>query len=30
MLLCGIINEMSPLMKLEDKKATVLLLYFFC
>ncbi|CZR65327.1 related to vegetatible incompatibility protein HET-E-1 [Phialocephala subalpina] len=30
MLLCGIINEMSILTRLEDKKATTLLSYFFC
>jgi hypothetical protein len=29
MLLCGIVNEMSPL-KLRDEKATTLLSYFFC
>ncbi|KAJ6262540.1 Vegetative incompatibility protein [Drechslerella dactyloides] len=30
MLLCTIINEMSPKSKLEDNKANVLLSYFFC
>jgi hypothetical protein len=30
MLLCGIINEMSPLTRLRDKKANTLLSYFFC
>ena len=30
MLLCGIVNEMSPLTKLRDEKATPLLSYFFC
>lgn len=30
MLLCGIINEMSPLTKLRDEEATTLLSYFFC
>ncbi|KAH8758068.1 Pfs, NACHT and WD domain protein [Hyaloscypha sp. PMI_1271] len=30
MLLCGIVNEMSPLTKLRDKEATTLLSYFFC
>jgi hypothetical protein len=30
MLLCGIIDEMSPLTKLRDKESTMLLLYFFC
>jgi hypothetical protein len=30
MLLCGIINEISPLTRLRDEKATTLLSYFFC
>ncbi|KAH6661768.1 hypothetical protein B0J14DRAFT_496760 [Halenospora varia] len=30
MLLCGIVNEISPLTKLRDEKATTLLSYFFC
>jgi hypothetical protein len=30
MLLCGIIDEMSPLTRLRDKDATTLLSYFFC
>jgi hypothetical protein len=30
MLLCGIVNEMSPLTRLRDKKVTTLLSYFFC
>jgi hypothetical protein len=30
MLLCGIANEISPLTKLSDEKATTLLSYFFC
>jgi hypothetical protein len=30
MLLCGIINEMSPLTRRRDEKATTLLSYFFC
>jgi hypothetical protein len=30
MLLCGIVNEMSPLTKLRDEEATTLLSYFFC
>ncbi|KFY11687.1 hypothetical protein V491_07098 [Pseudogymnoascus sp. VKM F-3775] len=30
MLLCGIVNELSPLTKLSDEKATTLLSYFFC
>ena len=30
MLLCGTVNEMSPLTRLKDKEATTLLSYFFC
>ncbi|KAH7308785.1 WD40-repeat-containing domain protein [Rhexocercosporidium sp. MPI-PUGE-AT-0058] len=30
MLLCGMINEMSALTRLEDKRATTLLSFFFC
>jgi hypothetical protein len=30
MLLCGIVNEISPLTKLRDEEATTLLSYFFC
>ena len=30
MLLCGIVNEMSPSTRLGDEKATTLLSYFFC
>ncbi|KAL7797220.1 quinon protein alcohol dehydrogenase-like superfamily [Trichoderma ceciliae] len=30
MLLCGIINELAPLTKLEDKESTKLLSYFLC
>ncbi|KAH6692771.1 NACHT domain-containing protein, partial [Leptodontidium sp. MPI-SDFR-AT-0119] len=30
MLICGIIDEMSPWTKLRDKEATTLLAYFFC
>jgi hypothetical protein len=30
MLICGILDKMSPLTRLRDKEATTLLLYFFC
>jgi hypothetical protein len=30
MLICGIIDEISPLTRLRDKEATTLLSYFFC
>ncbi|KAH7418866.1 NACHT domain-containing protein [Cadophora sp. MPI-SDFR-AT-0126] len=30
MLICGIIDELSPLTKLRDEEATTLLSYFFC
>ncbi|UKZ72429.1 Vegetative incompatibility protein HET-E-1 [Trichoderma virens FT-333] len=30
MLLCGIVNELSPETRLEDQKANTLLSYFFC
>ena len=30
MLICGIIDELSPLTKLRDQEATTLLSYFFC
>jgi NACHT domain len=30
MLICGILDEMSPLTRLRDKEATTLLSYFFC
>jgi hypothetical protein len=30
MLLCGIVNKMSPLTKLRDEETTTLLSYFFC
>ncbi|KAL7794819.1 hypothetical protein V8C43DRAFT_314785 [Trichoderma afarasin] len=30
MLLCGIVNELAPYMKLKDEKANTLLSYFFC
>ena len=30
MLICGILNEMSPLTRLRDKESTTLLSYFFC
>jgi hypothetical protein len=30
MLICGILDEISPLTRLRDKEATTLLSYFFC
>jgi hypothetical protein len=30
MLLCGIVNELTPQTRLKDKEANILLSYFFC